>query len=332
MENIIYIKIKSDLVNYDLKFNHRVNIISGDSATGKSTLINLLNNRKNSKIDVNSNYKLLHLNSDFIEYMKNTNQSFSEEYVYLCDEMDITGEREILNIISKSKYKFILMIRESNLEELSYDISQIYELYQSGKYNISRPMYNIEKINNNIKIEDINSILTEDSNSGYEFYKNLNNFDVKSSEGNSNINKYLKNNQFVIVDSVGFGAYIKNFLDMSRERNIFLIYPKSFEWLLLTSEIFRITDRDIENQFKGVTNIQREKYYEKLLIFECEKRHLWYSKSKLNNIFLEDKQYTKIIHRLEELFNINLLGLNKNLARNTEESLNIYEIGFKWGE
>lgn len=45
MENI-KIKVSSKLINYNLEFEDKVNIIRGDSATGKSTLVRLLDNKK----------------------------------------------------------------------------------------------------------------------------------------------------------------------------------------------------------------------------------------------------------------------------------------------
>ena len=54
----IEIKVNSNLMNYRLFFDNRVNILRGDSATGKSFLLRLLDNKRNSKIDIQSTYKL----------------------------------------------------------------------------------------------------------------------------------------------------------------------------------------------------------------------------------------------------------------------------------
>ena len=313
MENQINIKLKSKRINYNLEFSHRINIVRGDSASGKSAFIRLLDSRKDSNIQITSNYKLLHITPEFLQFVRDSGNSFSSEYVYIMDEIDIAGNKDMIKLISHSSYKFILMIRESNLNNLPYGIDQIYEIYRSGKYNLSRKMYNDQNINKNVNFRNIKVIITEDSHSGYQFYENLHDFDVISVNGNSNINRNIKMDQIVIVDSIGFGPYIDNYINISRNRNNFLIYPKSFEWLILTSNIFRISDNELEHKYLNYPYIIEEKFYEAILKESCQNINIWYNKSKLNSYFLEDIQYNKIIQRLEDLFQINLLDLNSNL-------------------
>lgn len=322
LTNQIFIKLKSKRISYNLEFNYRINIVRGDSASGKSAFIRLLDSRKDSNVQVTSNYKLIHMTSEFLQFIKETDNSFSKEYVYVIDEIDIAGNNDMLEFISHSPYKFILMIRESNLNNLSYGINQIYEIYNSGKYNISRKMYNYQKINKDVQINNITSIVTEDSHSGYEFYKRLNNFDVYSVGGNSNINNNIKSNQIVVVDAIGFGPYIDNYINSTYNKNNFLLYPKSFEWTILTSEIFRIDDITLDNQYLNHLNITQEKFYEAILKSLCKELGLWYGKSKLNPYFLEDTQYNKIMQRLDDLFNINLLQLNDNLQKGIKNNKN----------
>lgn len=313
MENQINIKLKSKRINYNLEFSHRINIVRGDSASGKSVFIRLLDSRKDSNIQITSNYKLLHITPEFLQFVRDSGNSFSSEYVYIMDEIDIAGNKDMIKLISYSSYKFILMIRESNLNNLPYGIDQIYEIYRSGKYNLSRKMYNDQNINKNVNFRNIKVIITEDSHSGYQFYENLHDFDVISVNGNSNINRNIKMDQIVIVDSIGFGPYIDNYINISRNRNNFLIYLKSFEWLILTSNIFRISDNELEHKYLNYPYIIEEKFYEAILKESCQNINIWYNKSKLNSYFLEDIQYNKIIQRLEDLFQINLLDLNSNL-------------------
>lgn len=320
MENQINIKLKSKRINYNLEFSHRINIVRGDSASGKSAFIRLLDSRKDSNIQITSNYKLLHITPEFLQFVRDSGNSFSSEYVYIMDEIDIAGNKDMIKLISHSSYKFILMIRESNLNNLPYGIDQIYEIYRSGKYNLSRKMYNDQNINKNVNFRNIKVIMTEDSHSGYEFYKNLKNFNVISAGGNSNINGKIKINQIVVVDSIGFGPYIDNYINIAYNKNNFLLFPKSFEWLILTSGLFRMGDDELENKYLNYLNLTQEKFYEAALKESCQNINIWYNKSKLNSYFLEDIQYNKIIQRLEDLFQINLLDLNSNLK--SDSSIN----------
>ena len=307
----IKIKIKSKLINYDLNFEHNLNILRGDSATGKSMFVELLDSRKSSNIIIDSNYKLIHLNSEMLEggYNLNTNS------VYILDEDDGIEDKILIYNVNKNKYKFILIIRDLKLENLSYGTDQIYELYKSGKYNLNRRIYK-DNLNEDrlelLNFKDFNSLVTEDSESGFQFYSNYKNFEVTSSNGNSNINNMIKNNQIIIIDSIAFGPYIKQLLDLIYNKNIFVVSPKSFEWLILTSDIFRINDIDLDKNYKlSKYSKNKEKYYEIYLKEESNKINIRYSKSKLNEKFLEEKQFNKINDRIYKLFKIDINELNK---------------------
>ena len=312
----IKIKIKSKLINYNLEFEHNLNIIRGDSATGKSTLVRFLDNEESSCATIESNYELFHLTAKMLE----RNIRLDERTVYIMDESDGIKNKIVIDTINKNKYNFILIIRDTKLENLSYGISQIYEIFRSGKYNLNRRMYN-ENLNKDKSIEydKLDSIITEDSGSGYEYYTTYRNFNVSSSNGNSNINKYLNLNQIVVIDEIAFGPYIKTLEEKSTNSNIFILYPKTFEWLILTSKIFRISDRSLENGYKtGEYAINREKYYENVLKNESNKINLKYSKSKLSEEFKEAKQLDKINERLVELFKIDIKELSENRQGNAQ--------------
>lgn len=309
MENII-IKIKSDLMNYEMKFEHTLNIVKGYSATGKTLFFKIIDARNDSGSYIYSNYKFIHLNSEIVK----TGITLNDDYVYLMDESDGIIDKEIIELINSNKYKFILFTRELSLNQISYGIDQIYEFKRSGKYNILKRMYEDNLNNKEIDKSNLNSILTEDSNSGYQFYKNYKNFNVKTSNGNSNINELITNNQIVVIDSVGFGPYIKELIDKYNNNNSYVLSPKSFEWLILTSNIFRISDEILEkeyNKYKITTN--KENFYLKMLKLKSDKLNIRYSKSKLNQKFLEENQFNKINNRIVELFNIDIKDLNKNL-------------------
>lgn len=136
MENI-KIKIKSKLINYDLEFEHNTNIIMGNSATGKSFLINLIDNRESSNIDIESNYRLFHIRSKILEL----GIKLDEDTVYIMDECNGIEDKIVVDTINKNKYKFIIITRSAELDGISYDKNQVYEIFRSGKYNFSIKMY-----------------------------------------------------------------------------------------------------------------------------------------------------------------------------------------------
>lgn len=281
-------------VQYKLKSNSRLTIIRGNSGTGKSFFVKCLDLYKSfTKISIKSNKELRHINLDTILDLG----VLREDIIYVMDEFDGINDQRISKYINNPKYTFIIITRDTKLPHLIYDIDDIYRIRESGKFNILEKEYNIYQINSNKECSKINSIQTEDSGSGLQFYRKLSAYDVRTSDGNSNINKNIKDNQFNIVDSIAFGPYIKEYLTKTRKLNDILLAPKSFEYLLLTSGIFKNTLEEFELS---------EKDYFKKLVEISKSKNIEYSKNKLDEWFLEDKQFIKIIDKLEKDFQVRI--------------------------
>lgn len=146
----IDIKINTNKINYAVQLHSRVNIIQGDSATGKSHLIRLIDGQRNTKINIQSTYKLLHINS----ILMLEGLPLNNDTVYILDDSDGIENEQVLDIINKSQFKFILMTREFNPSNINYGNGQIYELKQFGKYNISSKVCNKNLNGENTKINN----------------------------------------------------------------------------------------------------------------------------------------------------------------------------------
>ena len=92
-------------------------------------------------------------------------------------------------------------------------------------------------------------VITEDSNSGYEFYHKLFGETCCSAEGKSNILSYLQKSRgkeiLAIVDGAAFGPEIQRVLSLRKAKNIVLFLLESFEWVILRSGI--VKDKEIKN-------------------------------------------------------------------------------------
>lgn len=306
----IVIKDLYEKLIFDLEIENRVTIIRGESATGKSTLLRYIQESENMRINIESPKKLLVTNKESLKNvlaMSKTGE-LSNDYIYFLDEDDGVDSPEIGSIINNSKNMFVIITRDTSLPNINYGIDQIYEFKKSGKYNILKRKYSTNlNTNHQINLLKLDKIIVEDGGSAFEFYKTLSRFKVNSSFGNSNIQKSLKDNQVVIIDSLGFGPYIKNLNSFKSNKNIFVIYPKSFEWLILES-LFGKEKINVET-YKN----EEDFYYKKLkLVMSGYKRN--YSKSKIDGWFTEEPQKSKIFDKIDEIFCINLLKLNKNVG------------------
>jgi len=97
-------------------------------------------------------------------------------------------------------------------------------------------------------------IITEDTNSGYEFFstviESLNSSIICSTAGGkSNIFNCISDSKdqsvLIIADGAAFGAEMERICDMIRSgSDIHLFLPESFEWLILNADIIKDIPRD----------------------------------------------------------------------------------------
>lgn len=295
----------SEKVVYTMDITNRITIIRGNSATGKSVLVRLIDNIGKPQVKVSSNIDIIHINSKLIL----EGFPLKEDRIYIMDEDDGIEHPEVVKKINDKRYKFILITRKEDFGTFSYDIYQIYHFKNSGKYhNLTRTYGKIS--NSHINQNSLRNIITEDSNSGFEFFDKVCGYQAYSASGNSNIPKYLINNSIILIDRVGFGPYIKRTLNRIKYQNIALIYPLSFEYLILSSNIFNYNENnylDIQNSSKNL-----EEYYYKLLKSLSSDYNTWYNKQHINEWFTKSPQKDKILNKINLEFGIKLKEKNNS--------------------
>lgn len=309
------IVVKNNRLQYEFVIKRNITIIQGDSATGKTTLINMLRQAENlgesSGIDVISDVpcKILE-GSNWKIILENSvgNIFFTDE------ENSFVNTEEFASVVKESDNYFVLITRE-NLYNLPYSVDEIYGLHESGKYNDTRKvyqqMYHIYSIEEKFPIEP-EKIIVEDSNSGYEFFKSIStekNIACLSAGGKSNIFSLLKKQSSeeicVIADGAAIGPEMNRlYKETLKKKNIHLYLPESFEWLILSSGL--ILDKDIkimleepENYIDSAEYFSWERFFTKLLMERTEETYLKYSKSKLNSNYLHEKNKEKIVNRIQ---------------------------------
>lgn len=137
------IEIKSPRLNYKLDIGD-INpvIIQGDSASGKSMLLQLLENfRKVPTIMVKSEIPLLHLTAEFLEIV----HTLTKDRIYILDNEDGIEEPKIVEAINSGKVRFILITRDASIPLLKYDENNIFEFKTIGRQNILVKKNNLNK-------------------------------------------------------------------------------------------------------------------------------------------------------------------------------------------
>ena len=158
-------------------------------------------------------------------------------------------------------------------------------------------------------------IITEDSNSGFEFYKNVSSDDTEciSAGGKTKIKNVVISNRgksiIVIADGAAFGPEIGElYLYMKSNPDIKLYLPESFEWIILSSGLIdgnRIADivSNTEKYVESADYFSWEPFFTKLLKDETKDTYLQYSKTSLNKSYLNPKEKEALLKVIQVIRN-----------------------------
>ena len=222
-----YLHYSGNSLNYELKFDGLLNLIFDNSSTGKSTFANELSQNYNL-IKTNVYSVIINPNLVILELLA---KSTDDEYIVVID-MERYKDSDEIDFISglHTTHITFLILGRRYAARLPVAIQNTYkfEIYNG----VTR---NVRLIENNefYHINPFKRIVTEDSKSGYLFFKSIFK-NVESAGSNSNITKSLDINSVVIFDGLGFGAYLERFLDaIDREPRYSYICWHSFEYFIL---------------------------------------------------------------------------------------------------
>lgn len=309
------IVVQNNRFHYEFEIRRNITIIQGDSATGKTTLINMLRQAENlgdaSGVTIVSkapcrvlegvNWRLILENSE-------------KNIFFIDEENSFINTEEFASIVRNSDNYFVLITRE-NLYNLPYSVDEIYGLHSSGKYQNTKKLYQeIYKIYSNLKTTPVipDLVVVEDSNSGYEFFKYIcsrNGKECISAGGKSNLFHILKDCQqekiCVIADGAAIGPEMNRLYEQAQKKTgIYLYLPESFEWLILNSGL--ILGKDVQDILKAPEKyidskdfFSWERFFVKILMEKTKDTYLQYTKSRLNENYLHERNTEKILNSIK---------------------------------
>lgn len=307
------VSIFNKRLKFEFTIRRNITLIRGDSATGKSTLIKMLDNYeengKASGITVKCKKKCVVLNS--VRWQVNL-QAITNSIVFIEEGDTFIKSDEFSSAVKESDNYFVIITRD-NLPNLPYSVTEIYGIRLSQKYaglkqvyNEFYPMYDVEKEKYSL---DKPLMIIEDGKAGFEFFSKA--FEKKykciTANGKSNIYKLLLENKeknsgaIVVADGAAFGAEIERIVQLIEDGVlIHLFLPESFEWLLLKSNLLddenvnEILAESIEH-IESKEYISWERFFTNLLIRKTEGTYWQYSKNSLNPVYLHEKSLSAII-------------------------------------
>ena len=306
--------IEAKRVKYDFTLTRNITILTGDSASGKTVLIDYIRDYRRygseSGVMVSCDRECRTLdNEDWEMQLKRITNSI----IFIDEGNRFVTSKEFAKLALESDNYFVLATREK-MPMLPYSVQEIYGFRESGKYHEAKQKYNemyhlYGEISAQSSIEP-ELVITEDSNSGYDFFAKLSeqkNVNCISANGKSNIIKCLQDSEktqgtrLIRVDGAAFGSEMKEVYEyLNTVGNVVLYAPESFEWLLLSSNTIpnsNVTEilQEPENYIDSKKYASWERFFTALLIDMTKGDPVWsYSKKKISSVYVSSKVITAV--------------------------------------
>ena len=253
-----HIIVEAPRLKYEFTIRRNITVIQGDSATGKTTLVDLIRdygqNHSASPVRITSDVPCEVVQAPEGRW-KELLRTISDTIVFLDEDQHFIRTKEFADVILGSSNYYVLITRES-LPNLPYSIQEIYGIRTSGKYHFPEKIYHEFYPIYGAYQEDVSDpeglpyLISEDARSGYIFLKGASggSDNCISAGGNANIYSVLRSlpadaSAAVIADGAAFGAFISKTLALAGVRkNVMLYFPESFEWIILKSGVVAVPD------------------------------------------------------------------------------------------
>ena len=221
--------VSTKRLKYDFELRRNLTIVRGDSATGKTILVDMIqdyvNNPSGTPVELVCDKKCYVLQGTL---WKQQLAGISDSIVFIDEGNEFIKTQEFAGEIQKTDNYYVIITREA-LPSLPYSVEEIYGIRTSGKYGTLKQsyhefyrIYGTDTYEKDVK-PDI--VITEDSNSGYQFFTQVcedNGLSCESMNGKSNVFHYLNvhDNEkiLVIADESAFGSEIDRILQLINER------------------------------------------------------------------------------------------------------------------
>jgi hypothetical protein len=324
MKGSYEIRVQNRFVQYKFTLDRNITVIRGDSATGKTTLIDMIREYseqgEQSAVSVSCAKKCVVLDgAGWKERLQYTHDSI----VFVDEGNHFVTTHEFAECIEGTDNYYVIAVRD-RLVQLPYSVNAVYGIHKKGRFGKLKRTYNEFYLLYGEEQEPARAlrpetVLTEDSHSGYQFFKAVcdrNEIACTFADGNSNVYKALKNQLestpsgkiLVVADGAAFGAEMERVLQLKQEfpHRVFLCLPESFEWMILKADFLQDNEvREIlakPSDFIACENyFSWERYFTDILTKKTEGSYRRYTKTKLAAYYLRDDVADRILSVLKRV-------------------------------
>jgi len=177
MKGIHRITISTKRLRYDFELRRNITVIRGDSATGKTTLVDMV--QEHADNPSGSPVELLCDKACYVlagALWKEQLSGIRDSIVFIDEGNEFVKTDDFARTIQQTDNYYVIVSREG-LPSLPYSVEEIYGIRTSGKYGTLKQsyhefyrIYGWDVSKNDFKPE---LIVTEDSNSGYHFFSSV---------------------------------------------------------------------------------------------------------------------------------------------------------------
>lgn len=324
--------VQNKRIRYDFEVRRNLTVIRGDSATGKTTLVDMIReyfeNGSASAIELLCDKQCAVIEGRTWQVQLSTMQ---DSIIFIDEGNDFVTSREFASAIKDTDNYYVIVTREG-ISTLPYSVDEIYGIRNSGKYGTLKRTYqelfHLYERSDYQKSIRPRLVIAEDSNSGYEFFSHVCEVskyaECISAKGKSNVFstlvKFRDQDTLVIADGAAFGSEMEKIVRLMKDcPNINLYLPESFEWLILKAGV--IDDNEIasmlehpEEEIESRQYFSWERYFTEQLIHHTDGTYLKYTKKRINPVYVQDKVRHKILGVMQ---GINFGGLIENTTSST---------------
>ena len=312
--------VRNNRVQIKLTVRRNLTILQGNSATGKTTLIDLVaaydELGPSSGVIVNCDVPCKVLAG------KNWQRDLGcihSSIVFIDEDGFFTRSQDFAHEAKASDNYYVIVSRES-LPQLPYSVDEIYGLKNTNRATTKYPVYTRTYASayrvyggSDFVGGRPDLVVVEGSNSGFEFFSALcarSGIPCESACGKTNIySKVLAaeaSRILVIADGAAFGPEMEAVCALRRLKDVELFLPESFEWLVLRSGLFDSAElRDMllnpAEHIESSEFFSWEQFFTAELVAAAKDSYLAYAKGSLNPAYLDDKAFGAISAQLPEL-------------------------------
>ena len=319
MKGIHRVVVQNKRIRYDFELRRNLTVLRGDSATGKTTLIEMIqefiNNGEDSSIELRCDKSCYVLEG---ATWRGQLSEMKDSIVFIDEGNAFVFSDEFSETIQNTDNYYVIVSREG-LPNLPYSVTEIYGIRMTGRYGGLKQHYNeFYRIYGSASPgEDVypKTVVTEDSNSGYQFFQKVcgdNDIVCVPAGGKSRLlqsTRTIESDEkiLLIADGAAFGSEMDRVMKFLKGHpNVSLYAPESFEWLILSANHLKnpYIREILDNPSKHIESADYfswERFFSKVLTDETLGTYLQYSKTHLNEAYLKGNVREAILAVMEKV-------------------------------